>query len=156
MATKRQRMYLIKDKKVVQRYKISSSKYGVGNEARSEKTPLGLHTINSKFGDDVPKAGIMKQRQFTGKMARIISEPVDVDHDDVTSRILWLSGEEEGINKGHSDIDSRKRCIYIHGTAEEGLIGKPASHGCIRMTNDDVIDLYPKVGVGTHVIILNN
>lgn len=156
VAAKRQRLYLIRDKKVIARYPVSTATNGVGNEAHSEKTPLGLHTINSKFGDNVPEGGIMKERRFTGRVAPIITDPVDVEADDITTRILWLSGEEQGVNKGEPAIDSRKRCIYIHGTPEEGLIGKPASHGCIRMKNSDVIELFNDVGVGMHVIILDN
>ena len=72
---------------------------------------------------------------------------------DITSRILWLEGTEQGKNKGDG-IDSYKRYIYIHGTSEEGLIGQPASHGCIRMKNKDVIDLFKEVSIGTFVLIL--
>jgi len=71
----------------------------------------------------------------------------------VTSRILWIDGMEKGINKGDG-IDSYKRYIYIHGTSEEGRIGQPASHGCIRMRNKDVIDLFNGVSIGTFVLIL--
>ncbi len=68
---------------------------------------------------------------------------------------MWLAGEEDGVNKG-GNIDSKSRNIYIHGTPEEGLLGTPASHGCIRMSNADVISLYNAVREGTYVIILNN
>ncbi|MGB1307087.1 MAG: L,D-transpeptidase family protein, partial [Flavobacteriales bacterium] len=75
--------------------------------------------------------------------------------DDITSRILWLSGMEKDINKG-GNVDSYNRYIYIHGTSEEGKIGTPASHGCIRMLNTDVIELYAKIKIGTKVLILDN
>jgi len=155
VAAKRQRLYHIKNGEIVGRYVISTSKYGLGCKKNSEKTPLGLHTIYRKFGDDVPEAGIFKERRYTGKQATIISEPKDVDSDDITTRILWLSGKEPGVNAGHN-VDSRSRAIYIHGTPEEGLIGQPASHGCIRMLNSEVIALYDAVPQGTPVVILNN
>ena len=92
-------------------------------------------------------------RKFTGEIAKIFSDKTISDTDDITTRILWLSGLEEGLNKG-KNIDSFKRYIYIHGTSEEGRLGIPSSHGCIRMKNKDVIDLYKKVEVGTLVLIL--
>ena len=88
----------------------------------------------------------------TKRKASIISEDIDSDDDHVTSRILWLDGQEEGLNKGKG-VDSYNRYIYIHGTHEEGLIGQKASHGCIRMFNNDVIYLYDIVKEGTNVYI---
>ena len=76
-------------------------------------------------------------------------------NDEITSRILSLKGEELGINKG-SKIDSYARGIYIHGTSDEATIGRPASHGCIRMINQDVIKLFDNVQIGTKVLIINN
>ena len=76
----------------------------------------------------------------------------DANADTITSRILWLEGLEEGFNKG-GNLDSKYRYIYIHGTHEEGLIGQKASHGCIRMFNNDVIDLFERVQEGTYVLI---
>ena len=81
---------------------------------------------------------------WNGAIADVIKEPIDTDFDHVTSRILWLDGLELGKNKGKG-IDSRNRYIYIHGTAEEGLIGTPASDGCIRMYNRDVVELFDLV-----------
>ena len=81
-----------------------------------------------------------------------MSDPIDADYDHVTSRILWLDGLEIGLNKG-SDVDSMSRYIYIHGTAEEGLLGRPASDGCIRMYNVEVIELFDLVEEGTQVWI---
>ena len=86
------------------------------------------------------------------KSAKIIKDVIDTEDDHVTSRILWLDGLELGRNKGEG-IDSYNRYIYIHGTHEEGLIGQKASHGCIRMFNNDVIDLFDRVQEGTYVLI---
>lgn len=99
--------------------------------------------------------GRFESRVYTGKTAPIYSDTTRSLTDDVTSRILWLHGEESGINKGRR-VDSFKRLIYIHGTSEEGRLGTPASHGCIRMKNEDVIELYSLVEEGTPVLILKN
>ena len=148
-----QKMYHFKKQKIISTYVISSSKYGVGNQSGSNKTPNGLHFIKNKIGDSTPINGKMIGRKFTGEIAKIFSDKTISDTDDITTRILWLSGLEEGLNKGEN-IDSFKRYIYIHGTSEEGRLGIPSSHGCIRMKNKDVIDLYKKVEVGTLVLIL--
>ena len=129
---------------VLKVYSISSSVYGTGSKENSFKTPLGKHEIYKKLGSNLPTNAILKGRVWNGSIADIIKEPIDTDFDHVTSRIMWLDGLEEGLNKGKG-IDSRKRFIYIHGTAEEGLIGKPASDGCIRMYNNDVIELFDLV-----------
>tara|TARA_B100001093_G_C26860613_1_gene1030049 strand:- start:26093 stop:26674 length:582 start_codon:yes stop_codon:yes gene_type:complete len=148
-----QKMYHFKKRKIISTYIISSSKYGVGNQSGSNKTPTGLHIIKNKIGDRTPKNGRMIGRIYTGEIAKIFSDKTISDTDDITSRILWLSGLENGLNKG-KNIDSYKRYIYIHGTSEEGRLGTPSSHGCIRMKNKDIIDLYKKVEVGTLVLIL--
>ena len=129
---------------VLKVYSISSSAYGTGSKENSFKTPLGKHEIYKKLGTNLPTNAILKGRVWNGAIADIIKEPIDTDFDHVTSRIMWLDGLEEGLNKGKG-IDSRKRFIYIHGTAEEVLIGKPASDGCIRMYNSDVVELFDLV-----------
>ena len=137
----KQRMYLLKKGTISRTFKISSSYYGTGSETNSFKTPLGKHEIYKKIGEDLPINAILKGRVWNGAIANVITDDVDTDFDHVTSRILWLDGLEEGKNKG-AGVDSRSRYIYIHGTAEEGLIGKPASDGCIRMYNSEVIELF--------------
>ena len=139
-----QRMIYLKKGIVQTIYPISSSLYGTGSEENSFKTPLGRHEIYKKIGENLPENAILKGRVWNGAIADIIKEPIDTEFDHVTSRILWLDGLEFGKNKGKG-IDSRERYIYIHGTAEEGLIGKPASDGCIRMYNRDVITLFDLV-----------
>jgi len=110
--------------------------------------------ISEKIGKKLPKGAVLKGRVWTNEIAEIISKPIDIEADVITSRILWLEGLEIGRNKG-GNVDSKSRYIYIHGTAEEGLIGKPASLGCIRMFNEDVIELFKNVSVGTQVLIYN-
>ena len=148
-----QKLFHMTSDKIIQSYNISSSKYGIGNKQGSNKTPLGLHKIKEKHGQKTPKNGRMIGRVFYGEIAKIFQDKSISETDDVTSRILWLEGIEKGINKGDG-IDSYKRYIYIHGTSEEGWIGQPASHGCIRMKNKDVIDLFKEVSIGTFVLIL--
>ena len=143
--------YIVKGT-VSRKYNISSSYYGTGSEANSLKTPLGKHEIYKKIGNELPINAILKGRVWNGAIADIIEGPIDTDYDHVTSRILWLDGLEEGKNKGNG-VDSRNRYIYIHGTAEEGLIGKPASDGCIRMYNKEVIELFELVSEKTQVWI---
>lgn len=153
VSVKKQRMYLIENNKIVKKYSVSTAAKGIGNLEGSEMTPPGLHTIKKKIGDGVPFAGRFEARTYTGKKAIVYTDSTRSLTDDITSRILWLQGEENGINRGRR-VDSFKRLIYIHGTSEEGLIGQPASHGCIRMKNQDVIELYDLVKEGTPVLIL--
>ena len=154
VSVKMQKMYHIINNEVVQTYTISTAKKGVGNIKNSEQTPLGLHSVYEKHGDNTPLNGRMIGRIFYGQIATIYNDSSRSKTDDVTTRILWLSGEEEGINNG-GNLDSYQRHIYIHGTSEEGRLGTPASHGCIRMNNKDVLELYNKIPVGTKVLILD-
>ena len=148
-----QKMYHIKEGAIVKKYIISSSEYGTGSEDGSNKTPLGLHKVKEKYGDETPINGRMIGRVFYGQIATLYNDKTKSKTDDVTSRIFWLEGLENGKNKGEG-IDSYKRYIYIHGTSEEGRLGTPASHGCIRMKNNEVIDLYKTIAIGTLVLIL--
>jgi len=133
-------------------YPISTSSYGIGSQSGSNKTPLGAHYVKKKIGAKAESGTIFKGRKNTGKVAQIEPKPRATGDDYVTSRILWLSGLEPGKNQG-AGVDSFKRYIYIHGTHEEGLIGQPASHGCVRMTNRDVIELFERVPEDTLVYI---
>ncbi|WP_069471702.1 L,D-transpeptidase [Candidatus Marithrix sp. Canyon 246] len=136
-------------KKEVKIYPVSTSKYGIGSEANSYKTPLGLHRIENKIGHGAERNTIFKARRNTGRKA-IINTPGSGDS--ITSRIMWLKGLELGKNSGEG-IDSYRRYIYIHGTREENKIGQVASHGCIRMYNKDVIELFDRVDEGIIVEI---
>ena len=148
-----QELFLLNRGNIEQVYSISTSTYGTGSKENSFKTPLGKHKISEKIGQGLPRGAILKARKWTGAIANIINNPIDTEFDVVTSRILWLEGLEEGKNFGPG-VDSKSRYIYIHGTAEEGLIGKPASDGCVRMYNNDVISLFDKVSINTEVWII--
>ena len=155
VAAKSQKMYHIVSGTVEEEYIISTAKNGIGEFNGSKKTPSGLHRIREKVGDGVPIAGIIKDKKYTGKIAQIIESPISVETDDLTTRAMHLEGIEFNLNKG-GDNDSYARAIFIHGTPEEGLLGTPASKGCIRMKNKDIVDLYDKTFVGMYIIILNN
>lgn len=151
-----QKLYLYQDtnnKKLLKNYKVSTSKYGIGSQTGSLKTPLGYHQIQKKIGSGAAKYTIFEGRKNTGRNALTEGKMNGKEVGDIiTTRIMWLKGLEPGINSG-AGVDSYRRYIYIHGTAEEHKIGQPASHGCIRMTNDDVIDLFNLVREKTPVLI---
>ena len=111
-----------------------------------------MHEVKTKIGTNVDKYHFFVSREHIPQKVNIIYRDIDSDDDFITSRIMWLSGLSEGFNKG-TNVDSFKRYIYIHGTHEEGLIGKKASHGCIRMLNYDVLELYKLIPEETTVNI---
>ena len=136
----------------VYRYPISTSKYGNGCQQDSLQTPTGGHIVEKCIGGDQPAREVFVGRKPTGQLAEIISDPTASELDLILTRILWLKGLEKNKNLGQG-CDSYDRYIYIHGTHEEGLLGTPASHGCVRMSNIDVIELYDHVAEGTFVYI---
>lgn len=148
-----QTLSVLRGQRLVARYPISTAARGVGNREASFRTPLGRHRVHQKFGADAPLGTVFRSRVNTQTVAPILTDPVDVEEDLILSRILWLDGLEPGLNKGPG-IDSRERFIYIHGTNEEGLIGTPASHGCVRMRNRDVIALFDLLPIGAEVEIV--
>lgn len=147
-----QTLYVFSDRELACEYPISTSRFGIGQADGSFKTPIGIHCVQEKIGADADFAEILKTRTRTHIQASIVHEKVCTDEECITSRILWLKGLEEGVNKG-AGVDSYARYIYIHGTHEEGLIGQPASEGCIRMKNQDVIDLFDRLVVSSLIII---
>ena len=128
---------------VVAKYKISTSKYGIGDEHGSYKTPLGTLWVCNKIGDRLPPGTVIKGRNATNE----IVSPNAPGRDPIVSRVMWLRGLED------QNRNAYDRCIYIHGTPEEKLLGKRASYGCIRMRSKDVIALYDMVHIGMHVVI---
>ena len=123
---------------------ISTSKFGLGSQRGSNRTPLGNHVVAKKIGGGAPKGAVFKSRRRTGAIVR----PNTPGRDPIVTRILWLSGRDRH-NK-----NTFGRCVYIHGTPAEYNIGRPASYGCVRMKSEDVIDLYRRVGVGAGVKII--
>jgi hypothetical protein len=151
-----QRLYVWDAGRVTDVYPVSTSAQGVGGREGSLQTPLGLHRVARRIGDGAPFAAVFRGRSETGATARLLTGTGETGSGDViTSRILWLEGLEAGINRG-GDVDSFSRFIYIHGTDEEGRIGTAASHGCVRMANRDVIDLFARVPLNSLVLILDS
>jgi len=135
------------------RYRVSTSSRGPGEVHGSEQTPRGLHVVCEKIGDGCAPGTVFVGREPTGELCSAEVVQREPGRDWILTRILWLQGLEPGRNRGEG-VDSRGRFIYIHGTPEEERIGEPASHGCIRMRNDDVVELFDRVEVGTPVEIL--
>ena len=145
-------LYLMKAGVIEKKYLISSSKYGVGSEKWSNRTPLGTHSIIAKVGKGAKLGTIFKGQRNTGEISKIYNDETKLKEDLITTRIIILDGMRDGVNKGLG-VDSRARGIYIHGTPEEGRIGQPASFGCIRMKNKDVVEFFNMVKKGTIVEI---
>jgi len=122
-------------------YVISSGKNGIGEQENSGKTPRGWHKVALKFGHSAVKNAVFKARQETGEVYNDALAAQFPERDWILSRILWLSGLEDNFNQGEG-CDTFKRYIYIHGTPDSEPMGIPMSHGCIRMRNDDVIELF--------------
>ena len=137
-----QTLDLIDGDTLLRRYAISTSRHGPGTEPGSHRTPCGRFRIAEKIGDGAPPGEIFVSRVPTGRFGE---EGDESDH--VQTRILWLAGLDP------ENANTFDRYIYIHGTNAESLLGTPASHGCVRLSNDDVIDLYDRVEVGTAVEI---
>ena len=130
---------------LLRRYACSTSAWGVGSAPGSNMTPLGRLRVAEKHGDGAPLGMTFKSRVATGEFGR---EEDETDH--VQTRILWLEGLEA------DNANTKERYIYIHGTNAESKLGTPASHGCVRMANQDMIDLYDAVPAGTEVVISND
>lgn len=147
-----QSLQLYQENQLVAQWPVSTSRFGIGNEMDSFKTPPGVHRIAEKIGTDEQLGCVFRARRRTGEIATIHNDNKMRDQDLITTRILWLEGLEQGVNAGPG-IDSYQRFIYIHGTPEEGLIGQAVSHGCVRMRNQDVADLFSRIPVGSLVVI---
>ena len=148
----RQKVKQLKNHQVNKSYLISTALKGIGQNKNSFQTPIGTHYIRAKIGKDLPPLSIFEARRPTGRIWNKEDAESHPNHDWILSRILWLSGKEFGINRlGNSD--TMQRYIYIHGTHDEDKLGNPVSHGCIRMSNNDVIELFNLIPIGTIVNI---
>lgn len=137
---------------LLKQYTVSTSKFGTGNQNGSEQTPLGLHRIKDKLGGAMPVNEVFIGRVPHGNLDECKERGVELPDDVIMSRILWLEGMEPGRNQG-GYVDTYQRYIYIHGTNHEDKIGVPSSIGCIRMRNEDIVDLFRLVEVGSEVLI---
>jgi hypothetical protein len=141
-----QKLILLENGAIAATYPVSTSKYGLGDAWGSLATPLGLLQVAQKIGDSAPIGAVFHNRRWTGE----ILHPNTPGRDPVMTRIIWLRGLEA------SNAHAFHRCIYIHGTNEENLLGRPASFGCIRMRSVDVAALYGQLPLGTPVEIVND
>jgi hypothetical protein len=138
-----QKMLLVCEGKPVKVYKISTSKFGLGDQPGSNRTPLGSMRVAKKIGCNQPAGAVFKSRRPTGEVLK----PNAPGRDPIVSRILWLTGTDA------NNRNAFRRYIYIHGTPEVNRLGTPASYGCIRMGTNDVVDLYNRVGLGADVYV---
>jgi len=138
---------------LLQTYPVSTGANGAGEENGSFCTPRGRHVIRAKIGAGQPLNTVFVKRRPTGE---IYSPEFGARHpgrDWILTRILWLSGQESGYNRGGS-CDTMRRYVYIHGTPDETELGRPGSRGCIRMRNADLLELFDRIAAGTAVEIV--
>jgi hypothetical protein len=140
-----QKLALIENGTPLAQFRVSTSKFGVGDRPGSYATPLGLLEVASKIGANAPLGTVFKSRIRTGE----ILPPNARGRDPIVTRIIWLRGLEKCNARAYD------RAIYIHGTPVESMIGRPASYGCIRMRSRDVASLFALVNVGTKIAIMN-
>lgn len=140
--------------KIVRQYGISSAKNGTGQEYGSFCTPLGKHVVRAKIGRDRPVNTVFVRRRPTGEIYTPELAASFPGRDWILTRILWLSGCEPGFNR-LGKVDTMRRYIYVHGSPETVEVGKPGSIGCIRMRNQDLLELFDLVEAGTEVDIRN-
>ncbi|MBA2651571.1 MAG: L,D-transpeptidase [Tatlockia sp.] len=147
-----QKMYCYENDKQFKSYPVSTGKNGLGEQKGSERTPRGWHRIHSRIGLELAPNTVLVARQCTGESYTKELAAKFPGRDWILTRILQLDGLEEGRNKG-GEVDSLERFIYIHGTPDSTELSKPGSHGCIRMHNNDLIELVNWVLIDTQVCI---
>lgn len=152
VSVRRQELALLENGEPVRTWPVSTAANGPGEKNGSLCTPRGRHVIAEKVGPNAPLNAVFIGRIATGEIWTPELAAQHPDRDWILTRILWLEGCEEGRNRG-GDVDSRQRFIYIHGTPDNEPMGVPASHGCIRMRNEDVVELFERVAEGTEVRI---
>jgi L,D-transpeptidase YbiS len=138
---------------LVREYAVSTAANGVGEANGSYCTPRGQHVIRAKIGAGQPENTVFVRRRPTGEIYTSVLGTQFPERDWILTRILWLSGCERGFNR-LGEVDTMRRFIYIHGSPDEVTMGLPGSHGCVRMRNADVMDLFDRVRSGTPVEII--
>lgn len=149
----KQELKLCEGERVLASYPVSTALNGVGEREGSECTPRGQHVVSEKFGENAPLNAVFVARKATGEVWSPELAAASPDRDWILTRILWLDGCEAGRNRG-GNVDTKRRFIYIHGTPENEPMGLPRSHGCIRMRNVDIMELFDRVPEGTPVEII--
>jgi lipoprotein-anchoring transpeptidase ErfK/SrfK len=139
----RQLLEVFRNGELYRSYPVSTSRFGLGSEPGSNKTPLGQFVVGEKIGTGAAHGSVFKSRKPTGEIALQGGE-----EDLILTRILWLDGLQE------VNANTRERYIYIHGTNQEASLGTPASHGCVRMSNTDIVECFDEIPEGTPVEIV--
>lgn len=147
-----QRMTAYSGDKLLSSHKVSTALAGAGELKDSGRTPRGKHYIRAKIGHGLPLNAVLKGRRWTGEICTPQLYAQNLDRDWILTRILWLSGCELGHNR-LGCVDTFQRYIYIHGTPDLERLGQPVSHGCIRMDNHELVELFNQVAAGTLVHI---
>lgn len=147
-----QTLRLLEGACVVREYRVSTAARGAGEKNGSFQTPRGAHKVRAKIGRGAPAGAVFVARRPTGEVWSPALHEQFPGRDWILTRILWLSGLEHGRNR-MGDVDTMRRYIYLHGTPEVTKLGTPGSHGCIRMKNDDIIELFDLVEPGIRVDI---
>lgn len=150
-----QKMFVFHDGHPIKEYIISTGKNGAGELFGSEQTPRGLHVIRAKIGANCPVNTVFIGRRPTGEIYTPGLREKFPNRDWILTRIFWLSGLEVSKNR-LGDVDTMRRYIYIHGTPDDVLLGVPGSRGCVRMRNNDIVELFEHVPVGTRILIKSN
>ena len=149
-----QRLTLLEGRRTVAVYPVSTARNGPGERRGSGCTPRGWHRIRIKIGAGLPVNAVLVGRRPTGEIYSPELAARYPERDWILTRILWLTGLESGFNRGGGG-DTLRRFIYIHSCPDTAPMGVPLSHGCIRMRNQDLLDLFERVAVGDRVLIVN-
>lgn len=147
-----QRLYGFAGERLVLRLPVSTALNGAGELGGSNCTPRGLHQVRAKIGEGLPQGAVLRGRRWTGETWTPDLHVQFPGRDWILSRILWLSGREPGRNR-LGKVDSMRRYIYLHGTPDSEPMGVPLSHGCVRLRNADLLELFPRVPVHCAVLI---
>jgi lipoprotein-anchoring transpeptidase ErfK/SrfK len=147
-----QQLLLLEDGRELARYRVSTARNGPGERRDSGCTPRGRHRIRLKIGAGCPANTVFVGRRPTGEIYTPELAAAQPERDWILTRVLWLTGCESGHNRG-GEVDTLRRFIYLHGCPDAEPMGVPASHGCIRLRNRDIVELFERVAPGTPVLI---
>jgi len=147
-----QRLRLTEAGRLLMNVAVSTAKNGPGEVRGSEQTPRGWHLIRAKVGAGAAPNTVFVGRRATGEIYCPELRCQNPNRDWILTRILWLSGLERGKNR-LGNVDTMRRYVYIHGCPDEDILGVPGSHGCVKMRNSDIIELFDRVPAGTRVLI---
>ncbi|MCP1676075.1 lipoprotein-anchoring transpeptidase ErfK/SrfK [Natronocella acetinitrilica] len=148
----RQRLTLREGDRALAEFPVATAARGIGQQEGSFQTPTGWHYVRARIGEGVPLGAVFRGRRWTGEICDAALYASNPARDWILTRILWLCGLEPGHNRG-GRVDSMRRYIYLHGCPDEVGIGEPASKGCIRLRNQDMLMLFDQVPAGSRVLI---